>query len=284
MRPSVSSSRRLAPVRPLLAIISLVVLLVASGCATTPTGRRQLKLVSPNQMSRMGEEAYGRIKKKTPVAKDQALQGYVQCVAGSVTRVLPPSHRSSEWDVTVFKQDDSINAFALPGGNIGIYTGLLEVTENQHQLAAVVSHEIAHVLAEHANARVSANYATQFGLTVVDAFIGGSTAQSKQLMSLLGLGAQVGVLLPYSRAQETEADVLGLKYMAEAGFDPRQSIALWRNMAEAGGKGPPEFLSTHPSGESRIATLQRYMPEAMQIYRKARSRGNRPDCSPPGHR
>jgi predicted Zn-dependent protease len=232
----------------------------------------------------MGEEAYGRIKKKTPVAKDQALQGYVQCVAGSVTRVLPPSHRSSEWDVTVFKQDDSINAFALPGGNIGIYTGLLEVTENQHQLAAVVSHEIAHVLAEHANARVSANYATQFGLTVVDAFIGGSTAQSKQLMSLLGLGAQVGVLLPYSRAQETEADVLGLKYMAEAGFDPRQSIALWRNMAEAGGKGPPEFLSTHPSGESRIATLQRYMPEAMQIYRKARSRGNRPDCSPPGHR
>jgi predicted Zn-dependent protease len=260
----------------------MVILLVAAGCATTPTGRRQLKLVSPAQMSRLGDEAYSRMKQETPVSKDRKLQAYVQCVAREVTGALPPPHDAGNWEVTVFEQDDSINAFALPGGNIGVYTGLLEVTENRDQLAAVISHEVAHVTADHSNARISTNYATRFGLSVLDAFIGGGSAQGNQIMSLLGLGAQVGVLLPYNRAQETEADVLGLKYMAEAGFDPRQSVELWRNMARAGGGGPPEFLSTHPSGDTRISTLKRHMPEAVQLYRRARSAGKRPDCRPPG--
>jgi predicted Zn-dependent protease len=261
--------------------LCLIALLLAAGCATTPTGRRQLKLVSPQKMQRMGNKAYGEIKRETPEVEDEAIREYVRCVCDAVTSALPEPRSTENWDITVFRKDDMVNAFALPGGNIGVYTGLLDVAETPDQLAAVISHEVAHVRLEHANARISASYATQAGVGLVGVLLGSGGEEDRRLYSLLGLGAQIGVLLPYNRAQESEADVLGLRYMADAGFDPEASVALWRNMERAGGNGPPEFLSTHPSKGTRIQALREKLPQARKRFRKARAAGKNPACRPP---
>lgn len=248
------------------------------GCATSPTGRTQLKLFPDSQMAQMGAAAYEDIKKQTPVTTDPALTDYVTCVADAITRQVKSDAR---WEVTVF-DSEQVNAFALPGGKIGVYTGLLDVAQNQHQLAAVIGHEVGHVIADHGNARVSTQFATSAGLELAAVLSGaGASPQKQQLLALLGLGAQVGILLPYGRAQETESDVLGLEYMARAGFDPRESIELWRRMGQKGSGQPPEFLSTHPSHGTRIETLREHMPDALQRYEAARARGENPQCGPP---
>lgn len=260
-------------------LLSLSALLLLIACTTSPTGRTQLEFFPSSQIAQMGETAYQQIKQETPVSKDPQINRYVHCVADAVTAVVPPPVSGNQWEVTVFKTD-KINAFALPGGHIGIYTGLLSVTEDASQLAAVIGHEIGHVIAEHANARMSTQYATQTGLQLIQALAGtpgGATGQ--QLMALMGVGAQVGIILPFSRAQESEADILGLRYMAQAGFDPRQSIQLWQNMMEADdGRKPPEFLSTHPSEKTRISELEQHLPQALDIYQQALSEGRRPKC------
>jgi predicted Zn-dependent protease len=188
--------------------------------------------------------------------------------------VTPAETIARGWEVQVFADDDA-NAFALPGGKIGVYTGLLKVARTQDQLAAVIGHEVAHVLSRHANERVSTAYTAEAALTAV----GTSGIVSPQLMGLMGLGAQVGVLLPFSRTQESEADILGLDLMARAGFDPRQSIALWQNMnASRKGGAPPEFMSTHPSDATRMSKLNARMPHAMSLYQAAQAGGRRPRC------
>lgn len=245
-----------------------------AACATSPLGTPQLKLFPDSQMAEMGASAFQQLKEETPESGDSGTNGYVSCVADAITSELNPGR---EWEVVVF-EDEAVNAFALPGGKIGVYTGLLEVAETQDQLAAVIGHEVAHVLAEHGNARMSAALATQAGLTAAQIYAASSGGGQQQILGLLGLGAQVGVLLPYGRSQETEADLLGLDLMARAGFDPRQSVDLWRNMAEAGGGQPPEFLSTHPSHETRMENLSGRMPRALKLYQQARAQGNAPDC------
>jgi len=179
--------------------------------------------------------------------------------------------------VNVFN-DEAVNAFALPGGKIGVYTGILQVASTQDQLAAVIGHEVAHVLANHGNERVSVAFAADSGLKMAQVLAGKATQQKAQLLGLLGLGAQVGVLLPYGRTQESEADILGIDYMAKAGFDPRQSVTLWQNMAKAGGKKPPELLSTHPSNATRIKGLNSRMERAMKLYKQARANNKKPNC------
>lgn len=248
---------------------TLLLLLVA--CATSPTGRSQLKLFSEEKIAQMGIQSYQQMKQEEPVATSASTNRYVECVADAITRVT-----GGDWEVTVFK-GDQVNAFALPGGKIGVYSGLLDVAESDDQLAAVIGHEVGHVLADHGNERVSQQAATQGGLQVVSAFLGGSDggAGSQMVMSALGLGAQVGILLPFSRTQESEADTIGLELMARAGFDPRASVELWQNMAAAGGAKPAEFMSTHPSNETRINGLQARMNQAMQLYRQA---PNKPHC------
>ncbi len=250
-----------------------------TACATSPTGRRQLEFFAPTQMAQMGDSAYQEIKKKTPETQDPAQRRYVQCVVQALTKVVPPPIDGGQWTVSVFKEDKTVNAFALPGGNIGVYTGLLNVAKSQAQLAAVIGHELAHVQAQHANARMSTQYATSAGLQLAAAVAGAKGYGDQQtVMGLLGLGAQYGVILPFSRAQESEADIIGLRYMAEAGFDPRESVDLWRNMMASGGGNPPEFLSTHPSGDTRIGALQQKLPEAMRLYQQAQARGLKPNC------
>lgn len=223
----------------------------------------------------MGVNAYQEMKKKTPTSKDPGVNRYARCVADAITREVDAK---KQWEVTVFKDDKTVNAFALPGGKIGVYTGLLKVAKTPDQLAAVLGHEVGHVIANHSNARVSAAYATQAGLQLAQVLAGAASPQKQQLLGLLGVGAQVGILLPYGRAQESEADILGLDYMAKAGFDPRQSVTLWRNMSKAGGKQPPAFLSTHPSHKTRIRDLQARMPQALELYERARELGKRPKC------
>lgn len=253
----------------------LAACLLAAACATSPLGREQLILFPEDEMQQMGEAAFQQLKEQTRQSDVQSVNRYVECVAEAVTDVVD---QAGDWEVTVFAEDQ-VNAFALPGRKIGIYTGMLDVAENQDQLATVMAHEVAHVLARHGNERLSTQYATSTGLDLVAMVAGSDTAAKQTALGLLGVGAQVGVLLPFSRGQETEADVLGLELMAKAGFDPDQSVNLWRNMIAASEGAPPEFLSTHPSGESRIEVLQSRIPRAAELAQQARAAGRRPDCA-----
>lgn len=262
-------------------LTSIVAALLLAACATTPTGRRQLQLFPSDQVAQMGQAAFLQMRQTEPVAEDPTINKYVQCVVQPLTAVVPAPEGGGKWNVTVFKSDQ-VNAFALPGGNIGVYTGLFKAARTPAQLAAVIGHEIGHVQARHANARLSTQFATEAGLALIQAIGRGTAVESQQAMALLGLGAQVGLLLPFSRAQETESDILGLRYMAEAGFNPRAAVELWQNMTRVSGNGPPTFLSTHPSGEQRIETLQKHMPETLATYQKAQAAGRRPACRPPG--
>lgn len=256
----------------------IVLCLMLAACATSPTGRHQLKFFGGEKMAAMGDQSYAQLKQKTPIDDNSADKQFVMCVANAITAV-PGVDKAADgpWQVTVFKSDQ-INAFALPGGNIGVYSGLLPVTQNGAQLAAVIGHEVGHVLAGHGNERMSEQFATQGGLSVLSAFLGGAGGGGGQaIMSALGVGAQVGILLPFSRAQESEADLIGLELMARAGFDPRQSVKLWQNMnAASKGKQPNEFVSTHPSNDNRIQALEAHMGKAMQLYQSA---PRHPDCS-----
>jgi len=248
---------------------------VAVACATSPLGRQQLRFFPGDQMAEMGAAAFAQTRKETPAVSDPALTGYVTCVADAITPLVEGGPET--WEVVVF-DDAQANAFALPGGKIGVYRGLLDVAKTQHQLATVIGHEIAHVQAEHGNERVSTAYATEAGLQLVQALAGGQGAQNDNVMALLGLGAEVGVLLPFSRTQETEADLIGLDLMARAGFDPRESVQLWQNMAAGGNGAPPEFLSTHPSHGTRTDELNARMEHALALYREAQQQGRAPDC------
>jgi predicted Zn-dependent protease len=225
-----------------------------------------------SEINQMGLQAFTTIKKETKVDRSTVTNRYVQCVAQAITREV-----GGNWEVVVFNDSDA-NAFALPGGKIGVYTGMLKVAENQDQLASVIGHEVAHVLARHSNERISQKFAVEQGLSLINAIANPQSGTGQTLMGLLGVGAQYGVLMPYSRIQESEADILGLDLMAKAGFDPRESTRLWVNMGRAGGGQPPEFLSTHPSHSSRISELNAHMPVALQLQSRARQQGKRPDC------
>ena len=250
--------------------------LAFAACATSPLGRQRLLLFPDAEMAKLGAASFDQMKQQMPLARDPVLEVRVRCVAGAIVRQLP-SGGTRSWEVAVFR-DDSPNAFALPGGRIGVNSGLFAVARNEHQLATVLGHEVAHVVAQHANERVSTAFAAQSALELAQAISGPPGAEQSQLFAMLGLGAQVGILLPFGREQEREADLIGLDLMSDAGFDPRESIALWQNMAAAGGEQPPEFLSTHPSHGTRMQDLAQRMPQALQRAESAQRRGQRPDC------
>ncbi len=258
----------------------LVCVLVAS-CATSPLGRRQLLLMPGKQMDQLGIASYAEMKKKQKIDQRGSSNRYVSCVANAITEELTGKWAGQDWEVTVF-EEESPNAFALPGGKIGVHTGLFKAAENQHQLAAVIGHEVGHVMAQHGNERVSTQMATQTSLQVIAAVASGVSKEKQQILGLLGLGAQFGIVLPFSRKHESEADEIGLDLMARAGFDPRESVTLWENMGKMGGKKPPEFLSTHPSGAHRIRDLGREMNKAMALYKAAQANGKNPQCGLPG--
>lgn len=237
--------------RMALAALGLIGL---SACAYNETlGRNQLLFVSQGEMAQLASSAWADIKKREPISNDPAYVNRVNRVAPKIIRAA--GGNPSQWEVRVFRSDD-LNAFALPGGKIGIYTGILDLMENDDQIAAVIGHEVAHVNFNHSGERYSQAAATQVGVGAVGAAVGGSAVGGAAAQAL-GLGAQYGVILPFSRKHELEADKFGVRYMHRAGYDARESIAFWRKMAAQKSGAPPEFLSTHPADATRIAQLER---------------------------
>ena len=247
-----------------LAVLTAVVTMLA-GCITNPeTGRSQLLLVSEGQVTQLGISSFDQMKKEMPISKDPAANALVRRVGERIKSVV--NLPNAQWEFIVFESKEA-NAFCLPGGKIGVYTGILQITKDEAGLATVLGHEVAHATLQHGRERMSeglaANAFGQLGSAYVDAKNPKYTAAFGQLF---GLGANVGVLLPHSRTQEAEADHRGLIYMAKAGYDPEASVAFWERFADyvkkAGGKEDPKWLRTHPLNTDRIANLKKWMPEA----------------------
>lgn len=236
-----------------------------AACTGDATGLG-INLVSDEQVAEMAAPAWQKMRAETPESTNAS---YKQAARTISSRLLAAAgHDPSQWEVVVF-QGEQANAFALPNGKIGVYEGMFNTAENDAQLAAVLGHEIAHVEQDHSAERVNSQMATELGVQVAGALLGASAGGNPELVAgLLGAGAQYGLILPYGRNQELEADRLGLLLMAKAGYDPRQSIELWRNMGKAGGAAPPAFLSTHPGHDQRIEQLQQLMPQALAEYRQ----------------
>lgn len=258
-----------------IALIAVLVQLLTS-CATSPTGRKQLIFLPDSQMNEMGIQAFAEMKKTVPQEKDSKTNTYVKCVAMAIAKTASDRSGVSNWEVVVFK-DDTANAFALPGGKIGVHTGILKVAKTPGQLAAVLGHEVGHVIARHGAERMSQNLLAQGGIVAANIALQNSE-QKGLILGSLALGSQFGVLLPFSRKHESEADQIGQELMAKAGFDPAESVKLWENMGKATGKGPPEFLSTHPSHDTRIHDLQAGLDHARGIYEAAKKSGKNPRC------
>jgi predicted Zn-dependent protease len=248
-------------------------LLLLISCTSSPLDRRQVVIFSEAEMVQQGENLYRQIQQEEEISTDSRNTQYVQCVADHVIAALDERQRVNYfWEITVFESEQA-NAFALPGGKIGVYSGLLSVAQNQHQLAAVMAHEVGHVLANHSNERASQSTIRNIGVAAAQ-----TLGISNSTLKALDLGTQFGLFLPFSRIQESEADSLGVFLMANAGFDPMESITLWQNMNAISGSRSPELLSTHPSPRSRMAELRSLMSSALQLQQTATSKGLNPDC------
>ncbi|SEM24887.1 Peptidase family M48 [Pseudoxanthomonas sp. GM95] len=270
MKPS---ARRLVPALA----ASLIAVLVAS-CATTTssTGRRQnVGAVSQQQLDQLGAQAFAEAKQKQKVSSDPKQNAYVRCVVTALVAQLPAEQRSISWETAVFI-DDEANAFALPGGKVGVNTGMFPVAKSQDQLAAVIGHEIGHVIERHFDERITNQVRTSQALALLGALAGDYGSLVSQGG---GIAANTGFLLPNSRRQETEADEVGQRLMAQAGFDPRQAVNLWQNMLSAGGSRPPQWLSTHPDPQARIRELQGRAGALVPTWEAARAAGRTPRCS-----
>jgi predicted Zn-dependent protease len=243
---------------------SLLLIFVALACSTSPTGRHQLTLLPDSQIDSMGAQSFDQIRAKVPVDDNPNDNKLVKCVASLITDGNQDQLGKRNWEVVVFKSNE-VNAFALPGDKIGVYSGLLKITKTPAQLAAVIGHEVGHVLARHGNERVSEQLVAQGGLILAEGALG-KNKYRPLIMAGLGVGVQVGILLPFSRAHESEADAIGLEFMAKSGFDPRESIELWKNMSAVGGSKPPQFMSTHPSDSTRIEDLEERLPKEIPVF------------------
>ena len=245
--------------------ILILTLLLGVACQQVPfTNRSQLILVSTEEETKLGAQAYREVLAKSPTTNDAR---YVQPVRRVGERLAQAAKRPDyKWEFSVIDDPKQINAFALPGGKVAVYTGILPVAQDSDGLAVVMGHEIAHVIARHGAERMSQGLAQQLGAEVLGAAVGGS-ASGNLVLAAYGLGTQLGVMLPYSRTQESEADHIGLILMAEAGYDPRAAPEFWKRMAHAAsGGGTPEFLSTHPSHEAREQQIREWLPEALQYF------------------
>lgn len=245
---------------------------LAAACETVPiTGRSQLMLLPEPEEVRMGVQAYHEILRKSKISRDPRLNDLVTRVGTRIARAT--GRLDYQWEFKVIEDDKQVNAFALPGGKVAVYTGILPVTKDDAGLATVMGHEVAHAIARHGGERVSQGLLVQMGLATAQAAMANRDPRTvEQVTGLLGAGAALGIILPFSRAQESEADHLGLIYMAKAGYDPRAAISFWQRMEQAarGRPGPPEFLSTHPSHGTRIREIEQWIPEAMRYYQASR--------------
>jgi predicted Zn-dependent protease len=254
---------RWADVRDGICVMSLGLLLLLLACETVPiTGRQQLILISPEEENRMGVAAYREVLKEERTARDPQDNAMLKRVG---QRLAAAAKRPDfDWEFHLLDKEEA-NAFALPGGKVAVYTGILTYTQTETGLAVVMGHEVAHALARHGGERMSRTLIAQVGLSAVQEGLGVS---NPVILQGIGLAYGIGVGLPFERGQESEADHIGLILMAKAGYNPREAVPFWERMeaAQRGG-GLPEFLATHPSGETRLAQLREWLPQALRHYR-----------------
>jgi predicted Zn-dependent protease len=258
-------------------ITVVLVSLSLTACGTVPiTGRSQLNLIPGSSMLSMSLQQYDQFLKENKISTNKEQTATVKRVGariqGAVERYFATSGLQGElanykWEFNLV-EDKQINAWCMPGGKVVVYTGLLPVAKDEAGLAVVMGHEIAHAIAEHGNERMSQGLLAQMGGMALSTALSTKSAETQQLwMSVYGLGAQYGAILPYGRMQESEADHLGLVFMTMAGYDPNMALSFWERMsAQKGGQSPPELLSTHPSDATRIANIRRLIPDVVRNY------------------
>jgi predicted Zn-dependent protease len=260
-------------------VISILAVGLLVACATVPiTGRKQVNLFPESQMVEMGLTNYSAFLKEAKLSTDTKQAELVKSVGGKISIAVDKYLKENgmakqaanfNWEFNLV-QDDTPNAWCMPGGKVVFYTGILPYTQDELGLAVVLGHEIAHAVARHGNERMSHQMGVQMGAMALQVALDEKPEQTKQIyMAAFGLGAQFGMMLPYSRSHETEADKMGLVFMAMAGYDPSVAVDFWTRMAQSGGQKPPEFMSTHPADETRIADIKAYLPVAMKYFKKA---------------
>jgi predicted Zn-dependent protease len=267
-------------IKPVAVLLSLALCsLLLFGCSRVPlTDRQQLLLVADTDLEQQGALQYADLLSKSKVFSATAPDEKSVVRVGSrlakavdqfvAEKGISPNGTGYKWEFNLIDDPNTPNAFCLPGGKIAVYSGLLPITKDDTGLAVVISHEIAHALARHSNERLSQMLLVQFGgAQLSDAIKNNPEETQKNIMTAFGIGANVGVLLPYNRAQESEADRIGLALMAYAGYDPHKALDFWTRMEQLGGSGMPELLSTHPLDETRIKDIKSEIPEAMKYYR-----------------
>lgn len=241
------------------------------------TGRRQLSLIGEGQEMQLGISAFEKMKQETPISRDPAMNELVQRVGRRIAAASGNDLPGAQWEFVVFDSRDA-NAFCLPGGKVGVYTGIMQIAQDEGGLATVIGHEVAHAAAHHGAERMSHAIAAQTGGQLLNVALSSADPRWGQLLQVgYPALAQVGVLLPYGRKQESEADRIGLTYMARAGYDPENAIGFWTRFAEfnkrAGRKGGPAFLRTHPVDTVRIKQIQQWMPEAKAAFNPGGAQG-----------
>jgi predicted Zn-dependent protease len=257
----------------------LIVTMLLVGCATVPlTGRRQLSLVSQSEMVALGAQSYEQFLEESHLSQDARETEMVRDVGTKIALSAEEFLREHgmegelehyQWKFSLIEADTIVNAFCMPGGKVAVYSGILPVAQGEDGLAVVVGHEVAHAIANHGGERMSQLLLAQLGGMALSQAVKEQPEKTQQLAMLAyGVGANVGVLLPYSRKHESEADRIGLIIMARAGYDPQTAIPFWKRMNEQGGERPPEFLSTHPAPERRIQDIRDQLPEAMKYYKQ----------------
>jgi predicted Zn-dependent protease len=258
---------------------TLTIIAAAAGLFVAATAQAR----SDAEMEAEAAREFAKIKASAPLTTNRETVNYVACVANAVVQVLDPPHSDYHWEMAIV-ETDQVNAFVMPGGKIVVYEGILKAARNQHQLAAVIGHEIAHVTAGHTKSKLLQGRPAQIGVAVAAVLLGGGHyGATYTAQEALSQGAMYGLVLPYKRSQETEADVLGLEYMAQAGFDPRESVPVWQNMNEIAGEARSEFSSTHPSSDKRIDSLVSEWIKVLPLYNQAHEEGRIPNCQVPPH-
>jgi predicted Zn-dependent protease len=264
-------------IRNISAVLVVSILVIA--CSTVAiTGRKQLNIIPNSQILSMSFSQYDQFMNENKLSRDQQKTAMIKRVGSriqkSVEQYFAQNNMSAElngfqWEFNLI-ESDQVNAWCMPGGKVVFYTGILPICEDETGVAVVMGHEIAHAVAEHGSERMSQGLITQLGGMALDKALENEPDLTRSLaLTAFGLGSQVGVLLPFSRLHESEADHLGLIFMAMAGYNPNAAVDFWGRMAKLkGGQAPPEFLSTHPSDQTRINDLKKKMPEAMKHYRK----------------
>lgn len=258
-------------------LIALVFMIAA--CSTVPiTGRKQFSFIPSSQMNSMADSSFRQLLGESKLSADLKTNQMVAEIGGrialSAEHFLRENGMASEvadykWEFKVIDAPDTVNAFCMPGGKVAIYTGILPVTKDADGLAVVIGHEVAHAIAKHGNERMSQQLLLQFGGLALAEAVKKKPEKTQQIyMSVFGLGSQYGLLLPYSREHEYEADHIGLIISARAGYNPEAAVVFWETMASSGGGRTPEFLSTHPAPANRIEAIKKEIPEAMKYYKK----------------